>query len=403
MSAENRLKSFLRDCMYYDENLALKLLVEQGLYSLAHYCARLRSQTSLMVSHMLELSHLRSNSLNPSTYEAICRTDFKEIMINTSEWNSYLDCLTSPEITYSLILNKQLISKYLRFIIKLIPNLDIHYLIRLARIFDPRRSATQLLLSRVLIQLKQTYLNAQAIDQQIIQRKDILNLFILITLMILRQNSSGEAFDDKFLSIDSFLNQIEKNNRKQRLVETVQLSAGFSHSAYIRNGCLYVWGKAQFGCCGPHSDDFISKLIHNPLRLDFFKDVVSISVKSVSCGAQHTIVLTDFGVYSFGSSHYGQLGLGKDVQLSRNPTIINNLVNKDIVRVECGQYHSLAISASGQLYTWGWNLFGQLGIGVIDDAHSPQLVNFPNQALITQAFAGFAHTIGLISTHCIKF
>ena len=392
---EKAFKTFLKDCLYYDESLVLQLLVEQSLFDLALYCAQLRAQFGQLLYYLLEYSSLYSKSLKDFTFDTLMETEYKDLLLNTTQSESYLNCLTSPEITYSLILRKDLISKYLRFIVKLLPNLDICYLQKLATILDPRRPETQLLLNRVFSHLKETYLSVEDIEQQIIQRKDILNLFILITLMILRQNGSVIAFDHKFISIDSLIKDIEKTNKKQLLIETVGLSAGVSHSAYIKNGCLYMWGKSQFGCCGlQNNGNNISKEISNPTRLDFFKEVLSISVKSVSCGSQHTLVLTDFGVYAFGSSRFGQLGVGKEVVLSRNPLIITELVNKDIVKVECGQYHSLAISSSGLLWTWGWNLFGQLGIGNIEDAHTPQPVQDLAQINIIQAFAGFGHTIG---------
>ena len=388
-------KTFLRDCLYYDERLVLSLLVSQGLFDLAHYCAQLRAQFGLLVDYLLESSSLRSKALNDWTYERILFSEYKDLLLTTTQNETYFNALTSPQITYSLILRKDLISKYLRFFVKLLPDLNISYLERLATILDPRRSETQLLLNRVLTQLRQNYLNTEDIEQQIIQRKDVLNLFILITLMILRNNGSVSCFDPKFLSIDSFIEEIEKTNRKQLLVETVGLSAGVSHSAHIRNGCLYMWGKSQMGCCGLQSDTNMTKQIQSPMRLDFFKEVLSISVKSISCGSQHSLVLTDFGVYSFGSSRFGQLGVGKDIVLSQNPLIISELVDKDIIRVECGQYHSLAISSSGLLWVWGWNLFGQLGIGSIDDAHTPQVVEYLRKTKIIEAFGGFGHTIGL--------
>ncbi|CAG2106785.1 unnamed protein product [Medioppia subpectinata] len=397
-----KLKTFLKECLYFDESIVLCLLVEEGLFHLAQYCAQLRAQNGLLIQYLLNSSHLRSKALNDNTYEIVMQSIYRDIFDETNEWTHYLNCFTSPQITYSLILRKELISKYMTFMIKLLPTLEMPFLTRLAVVFDPRRSSTQLLLNRVLTQLKQTYLNYESedSDQQIIEKKDVLNFFIFVVLMIIRQNRSISTFEDKFVSIDPFIKQIENTNKKPLLIKKVGLSfitAGVSHSAVIRNGCLYLWGKSQFGCCGLFADDFtnIPKLIPNPKRLDLFKDVLSISVKSVSCGAQHSLVLTDFGVYAFGSSRFGQLGLGSDVVMSRNPIIISELVDKDIVCVDCGQYHSLAISNSGVLWTWGWNVFGQLGHRHIDDIHTPQVVQYFKQMKIIQAFAGFGHTIAL--------
>ncbi|XP_054162770.1 uncharacterized protein LOC128960654 [Oppia nitens] len=392
------LKVFLKNCLYFDESFVLQLFIDEGLYDLAQYCAQLRSQSGLLVKYLLMSSQLQPKSLNQKFYETILNSNYK-VLFNTNQNTNYLNCFTSSTITYSLILHKKLIGKYLRFVVNLLPHLDQSFLVKLAVIFDPRRSSTQLLLHRALTQLKQTYLDSEDIDEQMIEKKDILNVFIFIILTILRNNETDLNFDNKFISIDPFIEEIITKNRKRLTIESVNLSAGVSHSALIRNGCLYLWGKSQFGCCGIQSDYFINphKIISRPTRLDLFKDILAISVKSISCGSQHTLVLTDFGVYSFGSSRFGQLGVGNDVVFSRNPLIIDELVNKDIVKIECGQYHSLAITSNGKLWAWGWNIHGQLGLGHICHVYTPKVVQFFHNIQIIQAFGGFSHTIALDS------
>jgi len=54
--------------------------------------------------------------------------------------------------------------------------------------------------------------------------------------------------------------------------------------------------------------------------------------------------------------------------------LVESLSNEMIVSVSAGQYHSLAISASGQLWTWGWGVYGQLGHGAIDDCEKPKIL-----------------------------
>ena len=49
------------------------------------------------------------------------------------------------------------------------------------------------------------------------------------------------------------------------------------------------------------------------------------------------------------------------------PRIIESLRGKDVVDVACGGAHSAAITASGELYTWGKGRYGRLGHGDSDD------------------------------------
>jgi alpha-tubulin suppressor-like RCC1 family protein len=56
------------------------------------------------------------------------------------------------------------------------------------------------------------------------------------------------------------------------------------------------------------------------------------------------------------------------------PRIIESLRGKDVVDVACGGVHSAAITASGELYTWGKGRYGRLGHGDSDDQLKPKLV-----------------------------
>ena len=45
------------------------------------------------------------------------------------------------------------------------------------------------------------------------------------------------------------------------------------------------------------------------------------------------------------------------------PAPVSGLSGKNIVTISCGSSHSAAISAEGDLYTWGRGNYGQLGHG----------------------------------------
>ncbi len=47
------------------------------------------------------------------------------------------------------------------------------------------------------------------------------------------------------------------------------------------------------------------------------------------------------------------------------------LENVRVVRVAAGQQHCMALTADGEVYSWGLGVFGQLGHGVSSDAHRP--------------------------------
>jgi len=63
-------------------------------------------------------------------------------------------------------------------------------------------------------------------------------------------------------------------------------------------------------------------------------------------------------VFSWGGGQLGQLGHGDCIRQS-SPIQVANL--SDIVQISCGKRHSAALAASGLLFTWGSNEYGQLG------------------------------------------
>lgn len=56
------------------------------------------------------------------------------------------------------------------------------------------------------------------------------------------------------------------------------------------------------------------------------------------------------------------------------PMLVKSLTDELLIGVSAGQYHSLAISMTGKLWTWGWGVYGQLGHGAIDDCEKPKLL-----------------------------
>ena len=101
--------------------------------------------------------------------------------------------------------------------------------------------------------------------------------------------------------------------------------------------------------------------------------------KHISAGGYHSLVLKDDQVYSFGDGYNGQLGLadldifevlGTEVN---NPTLITNLQN--ITQISTGTYNSWALNANGQVYAWGDNEHGQLGLGNYTNIFYPTLVS----------------------------
>lgn len=65
-----------------------------------------------------------------------------------------------------------------------------------------------------------------------------------------------------------------------------------------------------------------------------------------------------------------------------------------ITQICAGQYHN-ALVADGNLYTWGWGVYGQLGHSNVENEYVPRPVTFFKNKKILQLALGHAHTMVL--------
>ena len=84
--------------------------------------------------------------------------------------------------------------------------------------------------------------------------------------------------------------------------------------------------------------------------------------QEVQSGVQHIVVLTTDGrVFQ-----WGEICSGEERQSSVFvPGFLtgNDMEKERIIQITCGEYHALALTSEGQVYSWGNNEVGQLGIG----------------------------------------
>ncbi|KAI8370326.1 regulator of chromosome condensation 1/beta-lactamase-inhibitor protein II [Radiomyces spectabilis] len=100
-------------------------------------------------------------------------------------------------------------------------------------------------------------------------------------------------------------------------------------------------------------------------------------------------------VFVFGSGDTGQLGLGDEMLTRKRPMPLKVLDDKEIVDVACGGMHSIALTKSGQLWSWGCN--DQRALGRSGEEYEPGLVENLDEVHVVKVVCGDSVSVALSS------
>lgn len=159
-------------------------------------------------------------------------------------------------------------------------------------------------------------------------------------------------------------------------VSFVKLQASnFSSLAMGNDGTLYGWGNNSSGQLGNGSSIPSS---HVPSAVD---TPAGVAFTDFSIGGTQSLALADNGTfYAWGDNSRGQLGNNSNTP-SLVPIPIDLPTGMDFTQIKAGLVHSLALSPNGAIYSWGFNIFGQLGNGTTSDSSVPTPVDAPTGVL----------------------
>ena len=151
----------------------------------------------------------------------------------------------------------------------------------------------------------------------------------------------------------------------------VAISAGGYHTlALASDGGIYAWGYKALGD-GKNASSSV------PVPVDRSGALAGKSVVAIEAGDSHSLALTSDGkVFAWGDNTWGQLGTGNtsDGVVPMPVVASGDLAGKFVVAIAAGNSHSLALTADGKLYAWGYNTYGQLGDGTTTNQSVPVAV-----------------------------
>ncbi|NWS54589.1 HERC5 ligase, partial [Chunga burmeisteri] len=100
-------------------------------------------------------------------------------------------------------------------------------------------------------------------------------------------------------------------------------------------------------------------------------------------------------LFTWGQNAHGQLGVGSQTTLVPQPQPVERLKGIPLAQIAAGGAHSIAVSLSGAVYSWGKNDFGQLGLGDTKERHCPSYVGALEHWKTVFISCGADHTAAL--------
>ena len=162
------------------------------------------------------------------------------------------------------------------------------------------------------------------------------------------------------------------------------------------SGEVWGWGDNDNGVLGNASSPETGTNITTPTKINLPANVTSVSV---SAGADHVLMLgSDGNVYAWGNNEYGQLGVDNIGVIHTTPTLVTGLADKSIIAIAAGQRFSLALSENGTVYSFGLNDKQQLGYTLANDATysaTPTQISDLSNAFITAITAGITSSTAI--------
>lgn len=159
--------------------------------------------------------------------------------------------------------------------------------------------------------------------------------------------------------------------------------------ALTENGEIYAWGHNGYSELGNGSTN-------QCLTPTLCVNLQDKTIVQIACGSHHSMALTKEGeVYAWGQNNCGQVSNGIGTNQSAPRKVNTALAGKVVVSIACGQTSSMAVTDVGEVYGWGYNGVGQLGIGNYVNQLSPVKVSGLNGIVIEKIVCGYAHTLAL--------
>ncbi|KAM6195742.1 LOW QUALITY PROTEIN: RCC1 domain-containing protein 1 [Sarcoramphus papa] len=181
-------------------------------------------------------------------------------------------------------------------------------------------------------------------------------------------------------------------------VRARRLALGYEHALVLgTDGEAFAWGGGRHGQLGHGT-------LESELQPRLVEALAGVPMQAVAAGGWHSASVSEAGdLYMWGWNESGQLALPSKalaeeraqnedmgagdaelmprqeqpaaedaafISIQAFPALLDLPQDVEVSKVSCGSRHTAVVTRGGELYTWGWGKYGQLGHG--DNASSDQ-------------------------------
>ncbi|KAF5752393.1 disease resistance family protein [Tripterygium wilfordii] len=177
------------------------------------------------------------------------------------------------------------------------------------------------------------------------------------------------------------------------VLDVHQIACGVRNVALVtRQGEVFTWGEESGGRLG-HG---IEKDFSHPRLIEF---LAVINVDFVACGEYHTCAVSTSGdlfTWGDGTHNAGLLGHGTDVSHWIPKRVSGPLEGLQVLSIACGSWHSALATSNGKLFTFGDGAFGVLGHGDRESVSCPKEVQLLSGLKTLKVACGVWHTAAIV-------
>lgn len=173
----------------------------------------------------------------------------------------------------------------------------------------------------------------------------------------------------------------------------ITVAAGTAHSlAVLADGQVYSWGSNTVGQLGHGTQG--SRIVTAPCKVPLVKTVVV----RVAAGGAHSVAVTETGqLFSWGQGNEGQLGyeVRTSTHCQLTPRQVMGLNDELADEVACGGEFTAVLTVSGRVLTFGCGRWGALGQGALGSSSRPMPILGAEGKRFLHISAGRSHCLAI--------